>query len=586
MPSTSHTVAPSRPGHEVRACRPRAVNARTGLFTPPGMTRWARSNSASLAGPTEPTALAHRPITGGELLGEVGEDDVGAGPLDRGEVLEGHGVAVDPAALGGRLHHRVLAGHVVRRDGHVDLGAGGGDHVEVGQRRLHHHHVGALGDVGADLGQRLAGVGRVLLVALAVAAVGDRARRPRRGTGRRARRRTWRRRRGSRCRRGRRRRGRRGWRRPGRPSSRSAPRCRRRRRPGPAPRWRRCSRVASLSTSPSAVTTPQWPWVGVLVDAQVGDEHERRRPPRRAGRPGRSCTMPSGSQAPEPSASFVGGHAEQDHRRDAEVGQLGHLLAERLAGVLHHAGQAGDGLRLGRCPRARTAARRGRRPTAGSRPRGGAGPGCGAAGGAGAGGRPPRARLPGGASRRAVEVGDREVERAESTTRSACGEVVGAGDAAGHGHRRHAGRLGRRRRRGRSPRGRRLRRVGAEVGAGPQVHVGRRLADAADEVGADQRREVRVEPEPPDVALEPARLDDDAMPSGDAGRDERCRRAARPRRAAAAACRGSSGPAPRRRPRSRRGRSRRRPTAAQSRSHQRPLVVARSCRRSSPTPRP
>ena len=33
----------------------------------------------------------------GDLAGEVGEDEVGPGPLDRGEVLEGDGVAVDPA---------------------------------------------------------------------------------------------------------------------------------------------------------------------------------------------------------------------------------------------------------------------------------------------------------------------------------------------------------------------------------------------------------------------------------------------------------------------------------------------------------
>ena len=148
--------------------------------------------------------------------------------------------------LGRRLDHRVLAAHVVRRDRHVDLGPGPGDDVEVGERRLHHHHVGALGDVGVDLDERLAGVAPVLLVALAVAAADDLhvdrvAERPVQGAGvlgrvgedgRR------------RC--GRRRRARRGWRRPGRPSSRSARRRGRRRRPGRArPRrraraWRRC----------------------------------------------------------------------------------------------------------------------------------------------------------------------------------------------------------------------------------------------------------------------------------------------------------------------------------------------------------
>ena len=59
---------------------------------------------------------------------------------------------------------------------------------------------------------------------------------------------------------GRPRRGRPGWPRPGRPSSRWGRRRRRRRRPGPRPPRRRGSRVASLSTSPSGSTTPQWPW--------------------------------------------------------------------------------------------------------------------------------------------------------------------------------------------------------------------------------------------------------------------------------------------------------------------------------------
>jgi hypothetical protein len=141
------------------------------------------------------------------------------GSLDGGEVLQGDGLAVDPPSLGRGLDHRVLAGHVVRGDGHVDSAAAGDD-VEVGERRLHHHHVGALGDVGADLGQRLARVARVLLVALAVAAAGDRdvdrvaERAVQRGRvlGRVGEDRT------SSCPR---RRARRGWRRPGRPSSRS-----------------------------------------------------------------------------------------------------------------------------------------------------------------------------------------------------------------------------------------------------------------------------------------------------------------------------------------------------------------------------
>ena len=51
---------------------------------------------------------------------------------------------------------------------------------------------------------------------------------------------------------------------------------------------------------------------------------------------------------PRPGALGVlgGGHAEEDHAGDAEGGQLGDLLAQRLAGVLHDAGQRGDRLGL------------------------------------------------------------------------------------------------------------------------------------------------------------------------------------------------------------------------------------------------
>ena len=100
---------------------------------------------------------------------EVGEDDVGPGPLDGDEMLERDRVAVDPAELRGSLHHRVFATHVIRRERQRELGADGRDHIEVRKRGFHHHHVGALGDVEGDLVERLARVGRIHLVAAAIA---------------------------------------------------------------------------------------------------------------------------------------------------------------------------------------------------------------------------------------------------------------------------------------------------------------------------------------------------------------------------------------------------------------------------------
>ena len=138
---------------------PTEPNARTGEFTPPGMHA-ARAREP--VGHVGVQAL-------GDVAREVGEDDVGARPLDREQVLERDGRAVEPAELRGGFHHRVLTTHVVGRDRHVEGAAHIGDHVEIGERGLDHHHVGAFADVERDLGQRLAAVRRIHLVAAPVA---------------------------------------------------------------------------------------------------------------------------------------------------------------------------------------------------------------------------------------------------------------------------------------------------------------------------------------------------------------------------------------------------------------------------------
>ena len=88
-------------------------------------------------------------------------------------MLHADGVTVQPAVCRCGLHHGVLATHVVRRQRHVHDRPGLGDDVQVGQRRLHHHHVGALVDVSHDLDDRLTGVGWVLLVSPAIATAHD-----------------------------------------------------------------------------------------------------------------------------------------------------------------------------------------------------------------------------------------------------------------------------------------------------------------------------------------------------------------------------------------------------------------------------
>ena len=245
--------------------------------------------------------------------------------------------------------------------------------------------------------------------------------------------------------------------------------------------------------------------VGVLVDAEVGDEHH--------------LVADLGAQVGErelhdavgiPGAGalgvLVGGHAEEDHAGDAEGGELADLLAERLAGVLHHAGQAGDRLRLGDAlPHEQ------RRDQVVD---GDAGLGDEAAQGRGAAqpaepalGEGHGVRLPASpvrspgrpAARRSGTVRS----ATESTTRSAWAKSLNRVMRLGTATAVMPGRLGRRDAVGRVLQRDRAGGIGAEVGAGAEVHVGRRLADAADEVGADHRAEAGSDAQPPEVAVEP-----------------------------------------------------------------------------------
>src|SRR2546428_767849 len=92
----------------------------------------------------------------------------GARARDPRERLERPAPQVDPAARRGGVQRGVLATYLVRREGHIEAAAGRRDHVEVRPGRLHHDHVRALVDVGGDLPQGLAPVGRIHLVPGAV----------------------------------------------------------------------------------------------------------------------------------------------------------------------------------------------------------------------------------------------------------------------------------------------------------------------------------------------------------------------------------------------------------------------------------
>src|ERR1700728_2000940 len=111
-------MAPS-PDTTVYGVPPTEAKERTGESTPPGITRRARSNHSALvldAGGTGsgPASATERL---GHLSGEVGQDEIGPGPLEDGQLLERDGLPVDEARRGRRLDHRELAAHVVGGQG-------------------------------------------------------------------------------------------------------------------------------------------------------------------------------------------------------------------------------------------------------------------------------------------------------------------------------------------------------------------------------------------------------------------------------------------------------------------------------------
>ena len=103
----------------------------------------------------------------------VGDDQVGARPLDGGEALERDRTLVEPAALAGRLDHRVLPAHVVRDHRHLGVRiVHPADDVEVGEGGLDHEEVGSFLDIERRFPERLAHVPGVHLVGAPIAELG------------------------------------------------------------------------------------------------------------------------------------------------------------------------------------------------------------------------------------------------------------------------------------------------------------------------------------------------------------------------------------------------------------------------------
>src|SRR6476619_2527404 len=102
-----------------RGVPPTARKARTGEFTPPGITVWARANASTdrwsviRSGPVEghvesasrssaqaaDASLGCRPSSVSPLQGPVGQDHVGPRPSDARQRLADRRLAIDPTSL-------------------------------------------------------------------------------------------------------------------------------------------------------------------------------------------------------------------------------------------------------------------------------------------------------------------------------------------------------------------------------------------------------------------------------------------------------------------------------------------------------
>ena len=130
----------------------------------------------------------------------------------------------------------------------------------------------------------------------------------------------------------RRRRGRRARRRPGRPSCPRARAAPSRPRPARAPCRGSGRACASLSTRPSASRTPQWPW-SVNSSRQRSVCTTRASPTSATSARVATLRMPSGSVAPEPTASRSARDAEEHDPADAGRGGLSRGALRRSRAV-------------------------------------------------------------------------------------------------------------------------------------------------------------------------------------------------------------------------------------------------------------
>src|SRR5258706_1474047 len=188
FPSASHNRAPAARSTTMGS-PPTARNARTGLFTPPTRTSVARRKISSERGCSVLTgfgALIDFICSGNlklagfqptrEVLCVIGEHYARTRAMNASHNLEPDSLFIGPSIRGGRFHHGKFPAHVIRANGDVERLPDAMNDVQIRERRLHHNHVGALGEIEFNFTNRFPRVGRIHLVAAAVAGLRRRLR--------------------------------------------------------------------------------------------------------------------------------------------------------------------------------------------------------------------------------------------------------------------------------------------------------------------------------------------------------------------------------------------------------------------------
>src|SRR5271165_7458614 len=156
---------------------PTERKARTGLFTPPTSTFSAfakisreRRRSGFTCGCV---ALISSPARSGQpassIFGVVGQDNLRPGSLNPRQNFQHNSFFFDPLILRRGFHHRIFAADIVRRDRHIKAIAYRTNNVQIGKRRLHHHHIRAFLQIQLHFLHRFTRICGIHLVAAPIA---------------------------------------------------------------------------------------------------------------------------------------------------------------------------------------------------------------------------------------------------------------------------------------------------------------------------------------------------------------------------------------------------------------------------------